>query len=119
MPFSPHQLAAKYEAEFAKHRTLQRWWLTTTQLREECNVVDSRTAEQKLAAVRMLLAQHFKMLEQATISGGVWGAAWQYSFLPPTEGGQAVGASNTEHAAVAADVTNRARLAEAIKKART
>ena len=34
MPFSPHQLAAKYEAEFAKHRTLQRWWLTTTQLWE-------------------------------------------------------------------------------------
>ena len=117
MPFSPHQLAAKYEAEFAKHRTLQSLWLTTTQLWEECNVVDGRTAEQKLATVRMLLAQHFKMLEQATISGGVWGAAWQYSFLPPTEGGQAVGASNTEHAAVAADVTNRARLAEAIKKA--
>ena len=67
----------------------------------------------------MLLAQHFKMLEQATISGRVWGAAWPYSFLPPTEGGQAVGASNTERAAVAADVTNRARLAEAIKKAGT
>ena len=82
-------------------------------------MVDGRTAEQKLATVRMLLAQHFKMLEQATISGGVWGAAWPHSFLPPTGGGQAVGASATERAAVAADVTDRTRLAEAIKKAGT
>ena len=116
MPFSPHQLAEKYEAEFAKHRTLQRWWLTTTQLWEECND-DDHTAEQKLALVRMLLTQHFKMLEQATISGGAFGAAWPHSFLPPIEGGQAVGASAADRAAVATDVTNRARLAEALKKA--
>ena len=83
---------------------------------EECND-DDHTAEQKLALVRMLLTQHFKMLEQATISGGAFGAAWPHSFLPPIEGGQAVGASAADRAAVATDVTNRARLAEALKKA--
>ena len=114
MPFTPSQLASTFDLE--KHKTLKRWWAATTQLWEEIHAEPTRSAQCTLDAMKMLLTQHFKMLEQASVDSGSFTAAWGHSWLPPIDPAAAVGASMTEQNVVAQDTQVRVKLADALKK---
>ena len=114
MPFTPSQLSSTFDLE--KHKTLKRWWAANTQLWEELHAEPTRSAQDTLDVMKMLLTQHFKMLEQASLDSGSFSAAWGHSWLPPIDRAAAVGASMTEQNAVAQDVQARVKLADALKK---